>query len=401
LVDFSFTEEEEVFRKTLRELLSEVLAPRAREIDRNCRIPREVISALAESGILLLTVKPEYGGQGASWVMGTIATEEIARADPSVATAVFHLVEASWGKIVERYAKPELAKEVLSRAAKGEGFVGICSTEPQGGSDVAGFRTIAKKEGDHWVLNGEKTYISGIVEAKEVDGGYVTLVKTKPEAGSRGISLFYLPINAQGIETGLFDDMGRCGISTGWIRLNNVKLTEDHLIGRVNEGFEIAMEGFNRARVFVSAGCTGSAMAMFDYTRDYVKNRVLFGRTLASFEGIQFPLVDYYSKIEAARLVMYKAAWMVDQYDQGNATLRDVGFWAAMAKLLAPEIAVDAIKEFMKATGAYGYTKDTPLEMAMRGVLSYYVGAEGGQNIMRLILARFLFGSEHLPYKQK
>ncbi len=401
MVDFSFSEEEEVFRKTLRELLSEVLAPRAREIDRSCRIPADVIKTLAESGILLLTVKPEYGGQGASWVMGAIATEEIARADPSVATAVFHLVEASWGKIVERYARPELAKEVLGRAAKGEGFVGICSTEPQSGSDVAGFRTLAKKEGDHWVLNGEKTYISGIVEAKEVDGGYVTLVKTKPEAGSKGISLFWLPINIPGVETGLFDDMGRCGISTGWIRLNDVKLPEEYLIGSVNEGFGLAMEGFNRARVFVAAGCTGSSMAMFDYTKEYVKTRVVFGRSLASFEGVQFPMVDYYSKIEAARLVMYKAAWMVDQFDQGNATLRDVGIWAAMAKLLAPEIAVDALKEFMKATGAYGYTKDTPLEMALRGVLSYYVGAEGGQNIMRLILGRFLFGSEHLPYKQK
>ncbi|MEM4581919.1 MAG: acyl-CoA dehydrogenase, partial [Candidatus Korarchaeum sp.] len=162
-----------------------------------------------------------------------------------------------------------------------------------------------------------------------------------------------------------------------------------------------AMEGFNRARVFVAAGCTGSAMAMFEYTRDYVKSRTVFGRSLASFEGIQFPLVDYYAKIEAARLVMYKAAWMVDQFDQGNATLRDVGIWAATAKLLAPEIAVDALKEFMKATGAYGYTKDAPLEMALRGVISYYVGAEGGQNIMRLILGRFLFGPEHLPYKQK
>lgn len=401
MVDFSFTEEEEVFRKTLRELLSEVLVPRAKEIDRNCRIPADVIKTLAESGILLLTVKPEYGGQGANWVMGTIATEEIARADPSVATAVFHLVEASWGKIVEKYAKPELAKEVLSRAAKGEGFVGICSTEPQGGSDIAGFKTVAKREGDHWVLNGEKTYISGIVEAKEVDGGYVTLVKTKPEAGSRGISLFWLPINAPGIETGLLEDMGRCGISTGWIRLNNVRLPEDHIIGKVNEGFELAMEGFNRARVFVAAGCTGSAMAMFEYTRDYVKGRTAFGRSLASFEGIQFPLVEYYSRIEAVRLVTYKAAWMVDQFDQGNATLKEVGFWAAMAKLLAPEIAVDALKEFMKATGAYGYTKDAPIEMALRGVISYYVGAEGGQNIMRLILGRFLFGSEHLPYRQK
>ncbi|MEM2811261.1 MAG: acyl-CoA dehydrogenase family protein [Candidatus Korarchaeum sp.] len=401
MVDFSFSEEEEVFRRTLRELLSEVLAPKAREIDRGCRIPADVIKTLAESGILLLTVKPEYGGQGASWVMGTIATEEIARADPSVATAVFHLVEASWGKIVERYAKPELAKDILSRAAKGEGFVGICSTEPQSGSDVAGFKTLAKKEGDHWVLNGEKTYISGIVEAKEVDGGYVTLVKTKPEAGSKGISLFWLPINTPGIETGIFEDMGRCGISTGWIRLNNVKLPEDHLIGKVNGGFELAMEGFNRARVFVAAGCTGSAMAMFEYTRDYVKSRTVFGRSLASFEGIQFPLVDYYAKIEAARLVMYKAAWMVDQFDQGNATLRDVGIWAATVKLLAPEIAVDALKEFMKATGAYGYTKDAPLEMALRGVISYYVGAEGGQNIMRLILGRFLFGPGHLPYKHK
>ncbi len=399
MVDFSFSEEEEVFRQSLRDLLAEILAPRAREIDTERRIPDDVIRALADNGILCMTMKPEHGGSGASWVLGTIAIEEIARADPSVATAVFVLVENSWGKILDLYGRDDVAREVLSAAARGEGFVGINSTEPQSGSDVAGFTTRAVRDGDHWVINGEKAFISGIAEAQRLGGGYITVVKTRPEAGSRGITLFYVPIDAPGITVGFYEDMGRNGLSTGWMKLKDVRIPDEYRIGEVDQGFKLAMEGFNRARIFVSAGCLGSAEAMLEYTAEYARNRVVFNRPLAKFEGIQFPLVDAWTELEATKLMIYKAAWAMDQYDAGRATLWEAARWAAMAKLLAPERSVDAIKEFMKVAGAYGYTKDSPLEMAFRGVMSYFVGAEGGQNIMRLILARELVGKENLPYK--
>jgi acyl-CoA dehydrogenase len=399
MVDFSFSDEEQILRDNVRDLLSEVLAPRSDEIDRKCSIPRDVIMALAENKLLLMNMKPEFGGSGATNVMTAIVVEELARADPSVATAVFYLVEAAWGKKLEKYGNKEVAKEVLTRAAKGEGFVGIASTEPQSGSDVAGFRTISKKENDHWVINGEKAYISGIKEAKEVDGGYVLLTMTKPEERSRGMTVFYLPVNSPGITYGFYEDMGRCGISTGWLKLKDVKLPDEYRIGEVNKGFKIAMEGFDRARVFVATGCIGPALGLLDYVVDYLKKRVVFGKPLAKFEGIQFPIVDHWAKLEAIRLLVYKAAWAMDKFDAGEMSLLEAARYSAMAKALAPEESVLAIQEFMRSLGAFGYTKETPLERALRGVMSYFVGAEGGQHIMRIILASDLFGREFSPTK--
>ncbi len=399
MVDFGFSDEEEILRSNVRELLAEILAPRSEEIDRNCKIPQDIIQAFAENQLLLINIKPEFGGSDASHVMTTIVVEELARADPSVATAVFYLVEAAWGKILEKYGNPDVAKEVLSRATRGEGFVGIASTEPQSGSDVAGFKTTARRDGDRWVINGEKAYISGIKEAKEMDGGYVLLTMTKPKERSRGMTLFYLPINSEGISYGFYDNMGRCGISTGWLKLQDVRLPDECRIGEVNKGFKVAMEGFDRARVLVAAGCIGPPLGLLDYVVEYLKSRMVFGRPLAKFEGLQFPLVDYWSKLEAVRLMIYKAAWAIDKFDVGEMTLREAARYATMAKLLAPETATYSLAEFMKSLGAFGYSKEAPLERALRGVMSYFVGAEGGQHIMRIILVSDLFGKDFVAYR--
>ena len=217
-MDFSFTEEQELFRKSVREFCEKKIAPKANEIDEKGEIPREVLEDMASFGLLGITISEEYGGSGADFVTAAIATEEIARADISMATAVYYLVEAGWGFLINRYGKKKQKKILLPDVTKGKTFLGIASTEAAGGSDVAALSTTMTKEGEKLVVNGSKTFISGVREAAKYGGGYVTVVKTSPELAHKGLSLCYLPVkDVPGITTNVFKQMGREGISTGAI----------------------------------------------------------------------------------------------------------------------------------------------------------------------------------------
>jgi acyl-CoA dehydrogenase len=399
--NFSFTEEQKLFRETIREFCEKNLTARSREIDDNRKIPDEIIKGMAQLGLLGMTVSPEYGGSGADFTLTTIATEELARSDNSVATAVLFLVEAAWAYILDKYGTEQAKEEVLPKVTKGETFIGIGSTEPDVGSDIGALKMRAKKEGNAYVLNGEKVYISGVKEAQRLNGGYVTIVKTAPELRHKGETLFYVPINTPGITpTAILENMGRMGISTGGFNAENAKIPEHYVIGEVNRGFYTAMEGFTHARVLVAAACIGSAQRAIEVGMDYIKQRKAFGRPIGKFEGIQFPLADAYTKLEAARLLVYKAAWMLDEfYDKGHFTYHDVNKAVAPAKLFAGTAAFEIYKEVMLWHGAFGYTKECPLERGLRGVMSYIIGAEGSQNIMRIILGRELLGVDFIPYK--
>jgi len=398
--DFSFTEEQELFRKTVREFCEKEIEPRAREIDEKAEIPDVVIKGMAKLGLMGIMVSSEYGGSEADAVTAAIAAEEIARADISCATAVYYLVQAGWSYIFDKYGKPEWKEEILPKLTKGEAWVGIATTEPGGGSDLAGMKTTMKKVDGKWILNGEKAYISGVREALKYGGVHMTLVKTAPELGHRGMTFVALPIKGtKGIETSLFEDMGRMGISTGAFKMDNVEVDEKWIVGELNRGFYYAMEGFNVARVFVAAACVGAAEKALEIGMEYIKQRTAFGVPIAKYEGIQFNLADQATKLEAAKLLVYRAAWAVDQFYKGKMKVSDVNKYVAMAKLVAPLWAFDLIKDVMIWHGAYGYTKECPLEMGLRGVMSYCIGAEGAQNIMRIIIGRELLGREYMPYK--
>lgn len=399
--NFSFTEEQKLFRETIREFCEKNLTARSKEIDENRKIPDEIIKGMAQLGLLGMTASPEYGGSGADFTLTTIATEELARSDNSVATAVLFLVEAAWANILDKYGTEKAKEEVLPKVTKGETFIGIGSTEPDVGSDIGALKMRAKKEGNAYILNGEKAYISGVKEAQRLNGGYVTIAKTAPELRHKGITLFYVPINTLGITpTAILENMGRMGISTGGFNAENAKIPEHYVIGEVNRGFYTAMEGFTHARVLVAAACIGSAQRAIEVGMDYIKQRKAFGRPIGKFEGIQFPLADAYTKLEAARLLVYKAAWMLDEfYEKGHFTHHDVNKAVAPAKLFAGTAAFEIYKEVMLWHGAFGYTKECPLERGLRGVMSYIIGAEGSQNIMRIILGRELLGVDFIPYK--
>ncbi len=248
------------------------------------------------------------------------------------------------------------------------------------------------------VLNGAKSFISGVRDAARYGGGYVTIVKTNPEFGHKGLSICYLPVkDTPGITTGIFKQMGREGISTGTISMNDVEIPAHYLIGEWNNGFYYAMEGFNCARTLVAAACIGAAGKALESGIEYIKERHAFGVPLAKFEGIQFQLAEDYTKLESARLLVYKAAWMLDRmYAEKRFTHSDINKAVACAKLTVPSIAFDIIKDVLTWYGAYGYTKEAGLERGLRGVASYIIGAEGAQNIMRLIISREILGKEFI-----
>ncbi len=405
MVDFAFTEEQELFRKCVREWCEKELPlEKVREMDNKGEIPRELVRGLGDLGLLLMTIPEEHGGAGSDWVTACIAAEELGYADISIALPVLWLVGSSWGYVVDKYCSEQVREAVIRKAVKGDAFIGIASTEAGGGSDVAAFRSSARREGDEWVLNGEKLYISGTEEAKKWGGGYFVVTRTSPappEASHRGMTAFYLPINAPGVEVHKrLEDMGRMAISTGGFSMDNVRLSDAHRIGEADKGFYLTMEGFDNARILIAAVCVGAAQRALEIGMDYIKERRAFGRPIGKFEGIQFELADDWAQLEALRSLVYRTAWMNDKrYKEKKFSVFEVSRMIAACKLIAPHFTFDVFKHVMLWHGAYGYSKECPLEMGLRGIMSYCAGAEGASNIQRIVIARELLGKEYISYK--
>lgn len=396
-MDFSLSDEERAFQEAVRRFGDRVLRPHERTIDSTGRIPDQVLTEMARLGLLAMPVPAEFGGMGASAVLTELAAEEIGRGDFSMATAVFFLLEAGWGWVLSQRGSPAVKSSVLPEVTGGRAFLGIATTEPTGGSDLANMRTFSRREGDHFIVRGEKSFLSGVEEAKRLGGGHLTLTRRK----EGGYNFLYIPTNSPGISTQKFENMGRMGISTGAITYDDVKVPAQNLLGEEGKGFNYAMEGFSVARTFVSAACVGAAERALEAGSAYIKEREAFGQPLAKFEGIQFELVDLYTQVEAVKWQCRRAAWLLDTYTlKGDPSHRaEVDRAVAAVKLTAPPIAFECVKRVMMWHGASGYTKDVGLELGLRGVMSYMVGAEGGLNIMRIILGRELLGKEFVPYK--
>jgi len=403
LLDFRFSEEQDLFRKSIREFCKKTLAPNARQMELKEKINPEVFEGFGELGLLGLTYREEYGGANADAVTAGIAAEEIGRADVSCSTAVLYLVPASWGYVLQKYAKPELAKQVLPNVAKSRSFLGIATTEAGVGSDLGNMSTIARMEGDEYVLNGEKLYISGVREAESElpeGGGYMVLAKTSPEKGVKGLTFFYLPVRQYpGVTITSLSEMGRRAFSAGGIVMNNVRLPKENVIGEIDRGFFHAMEGFDLARGIIAVVCAGASMAALEMGMDYIRERKAFGQPIGKYQGIQFKLAEHYAKIDAVRLLAYRGLWMWDEEQRNKRFQRlEVTKAIAEAKMLAPVFAFEAVNDVLQWYGAFGYTLDCPIEMALRGVRSYML-AEGSTEIMKLIVARELLGKEYSASK--
>jgi len=405
MVDFSFTEEQELFRSALREWCEKELAlEKVREMDTKGEIPKELVKSMADLGLLVMTAPEEHGGAGSDWVTTCVAAEELGYADISIALPVLWLVESSWGYVVDKHCTEQVREAVIRKAIKGDAFIGIASTEAGGGSDVASFKSTAKKVGNKWVLNGEKMYLSGTEEAKKWGGGYFVIVRTAPALpgkAHRGMTGFYLPIGAPGVEISKrFEDMGRMAISTGGFVMNDVELPDYHVIGEVDKGFYLTMEGFDCARILIGAVCLGAARRALELGMEYIRERKVFGQPIGKFEGIHFELADDWAELEALRSLVYRTAWMMDKRSQEDRfSPLEVAKMISACKLKTPHFAFDVFKHVMLWFGAYGYTKECPLEMGLRGIMSYCIGAEGTMNIQRVVIARELLGKDYSAYK--
>lgn len=399
-MDFQLSEEEQLFRKAVHEMLQEKLAPVSREIDEKHHIPKDVLGEMAKIGLLGVTIPEKYGGAGGNVTMAALGAMEIGAADPSMATAVYYLLVTGWSHLTSKLGTDALRESLLPKVASNNAFLGIATTEPGGGSDLVAMATNARREGKRLILNGEKSYISGVTEAKTLGGGHLTLMKTDASLKHKGLTFAYVPINSKGIETTILHNMGRMGISTGIVDYRDVDVPEENIIGEYNRGFYHAMLGFNYARTLVAAACIGAAEWALSVGAEYIKKRSAFGSPLAKYEGISFEYADLAVQVEMTKNMVLKAASLLDAYDQGKSVpMKELNMAVAASKLTAPPLAMETVKKVMIWHGALSYTNETMLEMAMRGILSYVVGAEGALNIMRLILVRDMLGAEFLPYR--
>jgi acyl-CoA dehydrogenase len=406
-LDFSFSREEELFREAVRGFLSKRLSPIWESIDESGLIPVELIRDMGSQGFFAIPVPEEYGGQGGTFTLAVIAAEEVGYHDPSMATAVYTLLNNAWPYILYLYGSENVKLEILPLVGSGRAFFGIASTEPQGGSDVAGLRASATRGDGYYSLWGEKIYISGVREALEQldTGGWLLLARTgRLEDRHRGLTAFAFIARrngrlVEGLEYSILKTIGRHGISTGVLTLKGARTPLDTVVGGEGRGFYVAMEGFNVARIMVAAANLGVARWALEEAVKWSRERVLFERPIASFQAVSFPLAELAVELEAARLLVYKSAWMADRiYARREPGLKpgDLAFYAAASKMKAVEVAFKILETAMKTLGALSYTKESKVNRGLLGVLSYLVGAEGAQNIMRYIVARELIGKDYV-----
>lgn len=415
--DFTETESQKLMIKSIREWCERYLTlEQVREMDdRGHPFPKEIVEGLCSLGVVMGTVPVEHGGSGIDWLTQGMISEVIGYYDPTIATAAALMaVETGWGFTLDRYSSQTVRENYVKPAINGEKFVGIATTEPGGGSDVAAFRSTAKKDGDEWIINGEKTFISGTEECEKWGGGYWINVRTGPAppgAPHRNMTSFFLPIDAEGVEVQVpYKDAGRMSLSTGGFIMNDVRLPDEYRLGEVGSGFYYTMEGFDNARMMIGASCVGIIQRVIDEAVPYIKERKTFGRPLAKYEAIQFELAELYREMEALKLMTRKTTWMQDtRYREEGMPEKtseaktfkptEVAKWISLIKWKGPSLALEAAKEAMIWLGAAGYTKEYVFESAWRGVMSYVVGAEGGLNIQKLVVARELLGRGYVPYK--
>ncbi|MHA2399771.1 MAG: acyl-CoA dehydrogenase family protein [Promethearchaeota archaeon] len=376
-----FTEEQELIRQSVSEFAQKKIAPIALDMEKNKEIPQDVIKGMAELGLLGCTANPSYGGSGLDAVTAGVIAEELAKGDCTGSTCVFYLVQASWGYLLNKYGTEEAKKEIFPKVTSGDWFLGIATTESGGGTDVVGGKTTIKKEGDDFIVNGEKMYISGVREAVNGGGGHVTIGHQSPELGSRGMTVFYLPLTAEGITPTYIDDLGREGISCGGFSIDNVKIPKKYIIGEENKGFYIIHEGYEYARAL-----------------NYVKERTVFGKPLAKFQEINFRLAEHYTKLEMLKSLGYEALRAIDLEQEGKGDRFETSKIVAMSKMFASDWACEAINDVIQWQGAFGYSRECPDQAAWRAVRSFSL-AEGTREVMKMIVARELLGKELTSYK--
>jgi len=383
-MDLALTPEQEELQRTVRAFVHREIAPRAREWDRDASFPWDVWRGMGELGLLGLRAPEAYGGTGVDYVTCGVAIEEVGRGDISCTYGV--QLAALAGEILGEHAGDELKSRWLPGTVTGERVIALALTEPGAGSDAARLACRAERDGDGYVITGEK---SGISLARWAHGA-VIFASTAPGTGARGVSAFMVPLDAPGVSRDALRDMGSRAVGRSVISLDHVRVPASHRLGAEGTGFHTVMRGFDFNRVFIALACLGAAQVSLEETIAYVKQRHAFGRALARFEGVSFPIAEAATHLEAARGLCYRALWLADR---GEPYTKE----AAMVKWWGPKLATDTIRQCLLLHGHYGYTDELPFEQRLRDVLGFEIG-DGTAEVMKIVVARELMGRESLPY---
>jgi alkylation response protein AidB-like acyl-CoA dehydrogenase len=372
-------EEHELLRKTVREVAEDKIAPRAAEIDETAEFPWDVHDALVAADLHAVHVPEQYGGVGADAIASAIVIEEIARVccSSSLIPAVNKL--GTMGLLLS--GNEDLKTHYLGKLAGGEGMFSYCLSESEAGSDAANMKTRAVRDGDSFVLNGTKRWITNAGESEF----YTVMAVTDPGAGPRGISAFVVEKSDEGVSFGAPEKkMGIKGSPTREVYLDNVRIPAERMIGEEGTGFKTALRTLDHTRLTIGAQALGVAQGAVDYCLRYVQERKQFGKPIAEFQGVSFMLADMAMKTEAARSLIYRAAAMSERMEP------DLTFMSAAAKCFASDVAMEVTTNGVQLLGGYGYTKDFPLERMMRDAKITQI-YEGTNQIQRLVMSRNLF----------
>ena len=378
-----FTEEHEMFRKTTREFVEREITPNAHQWETAGIFPaRELFTKMGSVGLLGVTYDPEWGGGGADHLYSAILGEELGRM-PCLGVAMAISVQTDMATpSLHRFGNDDLKERFLRPAITGEQVAAIAVTEPDAGSDVAGLRTRAVRDGDDWVLNGVKRWITN-AGASEY---YTVFAATDPSARSRGISAFVVEKSDEGFSVGeLEKKLGIKGSPTRELYFDNVRIPGDRMIGDEGTGFKLALETLDHTRVTIAAQAVGIAQGALDYAAKYMQERKQFGKAIAEFQGLQFMLADMGMKLEAARQITYASA---AKSERGDADLR---FFGAAAKCFASDVAMEITTDAVQILGGYGYSKEYPVERMMRDAKITQI-YEGTNQVQRIVMARHLLG---------
>lgn len=375
---FALSEEHQEIRKAIREICDAKIAPAAAAVDEEARYPQEAHDALVETEFFAPHVPEAYGGVGADALATVLVIEEIARAD--VSASLIPAVNKLGSLPVQIGGSEELKKKYLGKLAAGEGNFSYCLSEPDAGSDAANQKTRAVRDGDFWVLNGVKRWITNA----GVSEYYTVLAVTDPEKRSKGISAFVVEKSDEGVSFGAPEKkLGIKGSPTREVYLDNVRIPADRLIGEEGKGFTYAMQTLDHTRITIAAQAVGVAQGALDYALGYIQERKQFGKPIAEFQGLEFMIADMGMKIEAARQLTYAAAGRSERGD------KDLTFFGAAAKAFASDVAMQVTTDAVQLLGGYGFTRDYPVERMMRDAKITQI-YEGTNQVQRIVMARQL-----------
>ncbi|HEY7867811.1 MAG TPA: acyl-CoA dehydrogenase family protein [Methylomirabilota bacterium] len=383
-MDLAFSPEQEELVRALRQFARRELAPHSARWDKSGEFPWEAWRRMGELGLLGLRVPAAHGGQESDFVTFGIAMEEIGRGDFSC-TYGLQLAGLA-GEILGRSASADLQARWLPPTARGEQVIALALTEPGAGSDAANLACRAERDGDDYLLTGEKSGISLGMAAQAA----IVFARTDPAGRARGVTAFLVPLDLPGVSRSPLRDMGTRAIGRAVLAFDHVRVPASHRLGAEGTGFYQVMQGFDYNRIGIALACLGVAQQSVDETMVYVKERKAFGHVLARFQGVSFAIAEAATHLEACRWLCYRALWLADQ---GRPHTKE----SAMTKWWGPRLAVETIHQCLLLHGHYGYTDELPFEQRMRDVIGLEIG-DGAAEVMKMVVARELMGRESLPY---